>query len=116
MHKQLRHISIATLAMFLALFVSLSVIQVFAVDELRADGRNVRTLFASYSAERGPILVAGEECRVWVMGGRHGGEFGPIGEENMRRGSNLEKVESLLSIQNQGGCIDADGDVVGNVV
>lgn len=60
MHKQLRHISVATLAMFLALFVSLSVIQVFAVDDLRADGRNVRTLFASYSAERGPILVAGE--------------------------------------------------------
>jgi penicillin-binding protein A len=59
-NKELRHVSIATLGMFLALFVSLSVIQVFAVDDLRADGRNVRTLFASYSAERGPILVAGE--------------------------------------------------------
>lgn len=51
--------SIVALAMFLALFVSTSVIQVFAVDELRADGRNSRTLFESYSAERGPILVAG---------------------------------------------------------
>jgi len=59
MNKELRRVSIATLAMFLALFVSTSVIQVFAVDELRADGRNVRTLFASYSAERGPILVDG---------------------------------------------------------
>lgn len=59
MNKELRRISVATLAMFLALFVSISVIQVFAVDELRADGRNVRTLYASYSAERGPILVRG---------------------------------------------------------
>lgn len=59
MNKELRRISIATLAMFLALFVSSSVIQVFAVDDLRADPRNVRTLYASYSAERGPILVNG---------------------------------------------------------
>src|SRR5690606_28509832 len=29
------------------------------VDNLRADGRNARTLYDSYSAERGPILVAG---------------------------------------------------------
>lgn len=59
MNKELRRVSIATLAMFLALFVSTSVIQVFVVDELRADDRNVRTLYASYSAERGPILVEG---------------------------------------------------------
>jgi len=59
MNKELRRISIATLAMFLALFVSTSVIQVFAVDDLRADPRNVRTLYASYSAERGPILLNG---------------------------------------------------------
>jgi len=59
MNKELRRISIATLGMFVALFVSTSVIQVFAVDDLRADPRNVRTLYDSYSAERGPILVAG---------------------------------------------------------
>ncbi len=59
MNKELRRVSIATLAMFLALFVSTSVIQVFQVDELRADARNVRTLYASYSAERGPILIDG---------------------------------------------------------
>lgn len=59
MNKELRRISVATLAMFLALFVSTSVIQVFAVDDLRADPRNVRTLYASYSAERGPILLDG---------------------------------------------------------
>ena len=59
MNKELRRISIVTLAMFLALFVSTSVVQVFAVDDLRADPRNVRTLYASYSAERGPILLNG---------------------------------------------------------
>lgn len=59
MNKELRRISIASLAMFLALFVSTSVIQVFQVDELRADPRNVRTLYESYSAERGPILLNG---------------------------------------------------------
>jgi penicillin-binding protein A len=59
MNKELRRISIASLAMFLALFVSTSVIQVFEVDELRADPRNVRTLYESYSAERGPILLNG---------------------------------------------------------
>lgn len=59
MNRELRRISIVTLAMFLALFVSTSVIQVFEVDSLRADPRNVRTLYASYSAERGPILVDG---------------------------------------------------------
>ncbi len=59
MNKELRRISIASLAMFVALFVSTSVIQVFEVDELRADPRNVRTLYESYSAERGPILLNG---------------------------------------------------------
>ena len=62
MNKELRRISVVTLAMFLALFVSTSVIQVFAVDDLRADPRNVRTLYASYSAERGPILIAGQDA------------------------------------------------------
>lgn len=59
MNKELRRISIASLTMFIALFVSTSVIQVFQVDDLRADPRNVRTLYESYSAERGPILLNG---------------------------------------------------------
>lgn len=59
MNTELRRISLVAMGMFLALFVSTSVIQVFAVDSLRADPRNVRTLYESYSAERGPILVDG---------------------------------------------------------
>nr|WP_221420913.1 penicillin-binding transpeptidase domain-containing protein [Conyzicola lurida] len=45
--------------MFVALFASSSVIQVVAADDLRVDSRNVRTLYDSFSAQRGPILVDG---------------------------------------------------------
>lgn len=61
MNKELKRVSIVVLLMFVALFASGTVIQVFAADSLRADGHNVRTLYASYSAERGPILVAGQQ-------------------------------------------------------
>lgn len=60
MNKELRRVSIVVLIMFLALFGSTTIIQVFQQDNLKADGRNVRTLYASFSAERGPILVDGE--------------------------------------------------------
>ncbi|MCU1407063.1 MAG: penicillin-binding protein 2 [Glaciihabitans sp.] len=60
MNKELRRVSTVVLLMFVALFASSSIIQVFSSSELNADGRNVRTLYDSYSAERGPILVNGE--------------------------------------------------------
>jgi len=60
MNKQLRRVTVVVLLMFLALFGSTTVIQVLQQDNLKADSRNVRTLYASYSAERGPILVAGQ--------------------------------------------------------
>ncbi len=60
MNKELRRVSIVVLMMFIALFGSSTVIQVFQQDNLKADGRNARTLYASFSAERGPILVDGE--------------------------------------------------------
>ncbi len=59
MNRELKRVSAAILIMFVALMVSSTTITVFQVDNLRADGRNVRTLYDSYSAERGPILVAG---------------------------------------------------------
>ena len=46
--------------MFVALLCSSTVIAVFQVDNLRVDSRNVRTMYDSYSAERGPILVDGQ--------------------------------------------------------
>ncbi len=60
MNKELRRVSAVVLLMFVALFCSSTAIQVFATDTLKADARNTRTLYDSYSAERGPILVDGE--------------------------------------------------------
>lgn len=57
MNKQLKRISIVVLAMFTALVVSTTLIQVFQADRLAADGRNTRTLYDSYGVERGPILA-----------------------------------------------------------
>jgi penicillin-binding protein A len=59
-NKELRRVSLVVLLMFVALFSSTTIIQVFQQDNLKADDRNVRTLYASFSAERGPILVDGE--------------------------------------------------------
>lgn len=66
MNKELKRVSIVVLAMFLALFTSTSIIQVVTADSLAADGRNTRTLYASYSAERGPILVDGQPIAISV--------------------------------------------------
>ena len=59
MNKELKRVSTVLLLMFLALFVSTSIIQVGTTDALKEDPRNVRTLYDSFSAERGPILVDG---------------------------------------------------------
>ncbi|HEU4808881.1 MAG TPA: penicillin-binding transpeptidase domain-containing protein [Homoserinimonas sp.] len=59
MNKELKRVSIGVLLMFIALFCSGTFITAFQVDELRADSRNVRTLYESFSAERGPLLVDG---------------------------------------------------------
>ncbi len=57
MITELRRVSIGIGVLFGALFVSATVIQVFQVDNLRVDPRNVRTLYDSYATERGSILV-----------------------------------------------------------
>jgi len=57
MIKELRRVSLGIGVLFGALFVSTTVIQVFQVDSLRVDPRNVRTLYDSYATERGSILV-----------------------------------------------------------
>ena len=59
MNKELRRVSLVIVLMFTALFASTSIIQVFAVDSLKEDGRNVRVLYDSFATERGPILVDG---------------------------------------------------------
>jgi peptidoglycan glycosyltransferase len=59
MNRELKRVSLVVLLMFVALFASSTVITVFQVDNLRNNPHNVRTLYDSYSAERGPILVDG---------------------------------------------------------
>ncbi|MHB1235418.1 MAG: penicillin-binding protein 2, partial [Microbacteriaceae bacterium] len=69
MNKQLKRVSAVVLLMFISLFCSTTVIGVFQADNLRADPRNVRTLYASYSAQRGPILVGGKPIAESVPSG-----------------------------------------------
>jgi peptidoglycan glycosyltransferase len=57
-NKQLKRVSTVVLLMFLALFVSSTVIQVFSSDSLKNDPRNVRALDDSFDAQRGDILTA----------------------------------------------------------
>ena len=60
MNKQLRVVSRTVFAMFLALFVAVTTIQVVTADELRAHPNNQRTVKNSFQVERGSILVGGE--------------------------------------------------------
>ncbi|MCU1545117.1 MAG: cell division protein FtsI [Homoserinimonas sp.] len=64
MNKELKRVSMVVLLMFVALFSSGTFITVFQADNLNADGRNVRTLYKSFSAERGPLLVDGAPVAV----------------------------------------------------
>jgi penicillin-binding protein A len=57
-NRQLRRVGTLVLLMFVALFTSSTIIQVFSADQLKADPRNIRTLDDSYSAQRGAILDA----------------------------------------------------------
>ncbi|WP_136709153.1 penicillin-binding protein 2 [Agromyces sp. H66] len=59
MNRELKRVTIVALLMFLTLFVSTTIIQYVQADALAADPRNSRTLYESYSVERGPILVNG---------------------------------------------------------
>ncbi len=60
MNREIKRVSTIVLAMFLALLVSTSILQVFQADTLSADARNTRARNDSYSAQRGAILVAGQ--------------------------------------------------------
>lgn len=60
MNREMKRVSGLVLAMFLALLVSTSILQVFQADSLNANDRNTRTLYDSYSRQRGPILVGGQ--------------------------------------------------------
>ncbi|GAB95376.1 peptidoglycan glycosyltransferase [Kineosphaera limosa] len=60
MNAPIRKLALVVTAMFCALFVASTWIVYVQADELRDKPGNRRTLLASYSQERGAILVAGE--------------------------------------------------------
>ncbi len=60
MNREIKRVSTIVLAMFLALLVSTSILQVVQADNLAEDSRNTRARNDSYSAQRGAILVAGQ--------------------------------------------------------
>ncbi|CAD5989175.1 penicillin-binding protein 2 [Agreia sp. COWG] len=66
MNKELKRVAVVVLIMFGTLFVATTSIQFFQTDALAADSRNTRALYASYDAERGPILVDGQPVAMSV--------------------------------------------------
>ncbi|MBF4461069.1 MULTISPECIES: peptidoglycan D,D-transpeptidase FtsI family protein [unclassified Rathayibacter] len=60
MNRELKRVSFVVLTMFVALFLSTTTIQVLQADALSDDSRNTRTLYESFSTERGAILVGGQ--------------------------------------------------------
>ena len=57
MNRELRRVSLVVTAMFLALFVSATNLQVISADNLAKDQRNVRSIYDGYQTQRGAILV-----------------------------------------------------------
>jgi len=68
MNRELKRVSIVVLFMFVALFVSTSVIQVGVADSLNADTRNSRTRYDGYDVQRGAILAGGQPIAQSVPG------------------------------------------------
>lgn len=60
MRREISRVSMLVLAMFLALFVSTSLIQSVQTESLNANGWNSRTIQASFDVERGVILAGGQ--------------------------------------------------------
>jgi peptidoglycan glycosyltransferase len=61
MNRQLRHVAVAALVMFVALLINSNVVQVVKASSLRANPHNVRVLYSEYSNKRGPIEVASND-------------------------------------------------------
>lgn len=59
MNRELKRVVYTIVAMFMALFISSSTIQVISADSLASDQRNVRAVYDSYKTQRGAILVDG---------------------------------------------------------
>lgn len=60
MNRELRRISLVVVAMFMALFIAATNLQVLSADSLSKDQRNVRAIYDGYQTKRGAILVDGQ--------------------------------------------------------
>ena len=58
MNQPIRHVATLVALMFLALAISVTMVQFVRADEFRADPRNARTIYQEYGRHRGPIIVA----------------------------------------------------------
>lgn len=58
MQRQIRKVGIGLIVAFLAVFLQLNYIQVFAANDIASNSANVRALLRQYSIKRGDILTA----------------------------------------------------------
>jgi cell division protein FtsI/penicillin-binding protein 2 len=63
MNRAIRRLSIAGLAMFLALMINVNYLQVFRVNPLAAEAGNVRVFEQQFKNSRGEIIAAGDQTR-----------------------------------------------------
>lgn len=57
MERQIRRVGIAMIALFLAVFVQLNYVQIFAASDIANNGANSRALIKKYSVKRGSIVT-----------------------------------------------------------
>ncbi|MEY4310507.1 MAG: hypothetical protein RLZ71_433 [Actinomycetota bacterium] len=60
MKRELARVSATIFAMFMTLFISVTLLQVVSADTLTNDPRNVRAVYDGYRTQRGAILVDGQ--------------------------------------------------------
>ncbi|MBK5227282.1 MAG: penicillin-binding protein 2 [Actinobacteria bacterium] len=58
MERQIRRVGIGLIALFLAVFVQLNYVQIFAANDIANNGANVRALIKKYSVKRGSIVTS----------------------------------------------------------
>jgi penicillin-binding protein A len=64
-NAQIRRVGVGLLAAFLAVFLQLNYVQIFAAEDIASNNANIRSLLREYSIKRGDIITAdGEQIAV----------------------------------------------------
>ncbi|MEO8323041.1 MAG: penicillin-binding transpeptidase domain-containing protein [Actinomycetota bacterium] len=73
MERQIRRVGIGLIALFLAVFVQLNYVQIFAANDIANNGANVRALIKKYSVKRGSIVTSDgvEIAKSVATGGKY---------------------------------------------